>query len=134
MEQKVVEVIESKKEEVVEKVVEQIESKKEEISKKLDESEIMVEESVEKVGKKLDDTVRSVVDKLDDNPQVAKVIDKIEDVIVEQLDGRDISCSCFGFLWSLRITRKNPQNTPSKSADTQNKSKPQPTLSIRTPV
>lgn len=134
MEKKVVELVESKKEEVVEKVLDQIEGKKEEIGKKLDESEIVVEESVEKVAKKLEDTVSSIVDKLDDNPEVAKVIDSVEDVIASQLDGRDISCSCFGFLWSLRITRKSQKKTPSKSEGSQNTQKLPPTLSIRTPV
>jgi hypothetical protein len=128
------EVIESKKEEVVEKVIEQIENRKDDISKKVDETEVKVEETVEKVSKKLEETVSSVVDKLDDNPQVAKVIDSVENIIIDQLDNRDLSCSCFGFLWSLRITRKSPQKTPSKSEESQNKSKPQPTLSIRTPV
>ena len=128
------EVIESKKEEAVEKVIDQIESHKDEIATKIEETEVKIEESVEKVGKKLEDTVSSVVDKLDDNPQVAKVIDSVETIVVDQLDDRNLSCSCFGFLWSLRITRKSPQTPPSKSEETQNKPTPQPTLNIRIPV
>ncbi len=118
--QKVLEQIESKKDEIAEKVLEQIESKKDEIESKVDDvmdkTEEKVESAIEDIGKKLED----IVDKLDDNPQVAKVLDIVDDVIGDQLDGREISCSCFGFLWFLRISRKNKPSPPSKSADTLN--------------
>ena len=126
------EVIESKKEEIVEKVIDQIESRKDDIVKKIDEAEVKVEETVEKVA---DDIEKKVEDILDNAPpEVKKVLDALESNIIEAVDGRLVSCSCFGFLWSLRITRKSPETPPSKSEDTQNKEKLPATLSIRTPV
>lgn len=126
------EIIESKKEEIVEKVIDQIESHKDDIVKKVDEAEVKVEETIEKVA---DDIEKKVEDILDNAPpEVKKVVDTVESKIVEIVDGRLISCSCWGFLWSLRITRKSPQTPPSKSEDSQNKEKLPTTLSIRTPV
>ena len=121
----VTELIESKKDEVVEKVVEQLEEKKEEIEKKVDEVADKVEEAVEKaaeeVGKKLEEAAKplaDIIDKLDDNPQIAKTLDMIDDVIGDQLDGREISCSCFGWLVALRIARKSKASPQSKSEET----------------
>lgn len=128
------EIIESKKEEVIEKITDQIESKKDEIVKKaddvLDSSEVAIEASVEEAGKKIEEVAKPVLDLIESNPQVASIIDSV----VDQVDGRDISCSCWGFLWSLHITRKSPLTPPSKSEDSSRKSKAQPTLNIRTPV
>lgn len=113
----VVEVIESKKDEVIEKVVEQIEERKEEIEKKVDEVADKAEETIEKaadeVAKKVEEVAKpltDIIDKLDDNPQVAKALD----IIGDQLDGREISCSCFGWLVALRITRKSKKTSQAK--------------------
>lgn len=109
----VVEIVESKKDEIIEKVVEQIEEKKEEIEKKADEAEAVIEKAADEVGKKIEEVAKpltDLIDKLDDNPQVAKALDIIED----QLDGREISCSCFGWLVALRISRKMKETPPSK--------------------
>lgn len=119
--EKVTELVESKKDEVLEKVVEQVEEKKEEIEKKVDEVADKAEEAVEKaadeVGKKLEEAAKpltDLIDKLDDNPQVAKALDIIDDVIGDQLDGREISCSCFGWLVALRIARKMKEKSQAK--------------------
>lgn len=112
------EVIEEKAKEVVEQIEDKVEITVEEIEKK-------VEDKVEEVAKKLDE-------KTDWIPSEVKTA--VESKLVEVVDGSAISCSCFGFLWSLRISRKSPPTPPSKSEDSQNTPKPQPTLSIRTPV
>lgn len=136
MSEVVVEIIESKKDEVAEKVLEQLESKKDEIESKVDDvmdkTEEKIESAVEDASKKIEDTVKDIIDKIDDNPQVAKVLDMVDDVIGDQLDGREISCSCFGFLWFLRISRKNKQSPPSKSEEKVNTSSHTPTPSTDT--
>jgi hypothetical protein len=128
MDKVVTEIVESKKDEVLEQVTVQIEEKKEEISQKVDEVADKVEEVVEKageeVGKKLEEAAKPIadlIDKLDDNPQVAKALDIVGDVLEEQLNGRELSCSCFGWLVALRISRRNPPPPPSKSEETPQK-------------
>jgi len=123
--ERVTELVESKKDEVLEKVVEQMEEKKEEVEKKVDEvadkAEEAVEKAAEEVGKKLEEAAKplaDILDKLDDNPQVAKALDMIDDVIGDQLDGREISCSCFGWLVALRIARKSKEKSQAKSEET----------------
>lgn len=113
----VVELVESKKDEVIEKVLEQVEAKKEELSEKVDEVADTVEVAIEKAGDEIGKKVEAVLDKLDDNVHVAKALDVIDDVIGDQLDGREISCSCFGWLFALRIARKSQKTAPSKSED-----------------
>lgn len=126
----VVEIVESKKEEVVEKVLEQVEEKKEEIAEKVDEVADKAEAAIEKVGDEIGKKVEAVLDKLDDNPQVAKALDVLDDVIGDQLDGREISCSCFGWLVALRIARKSRKSAPAKSEATPNTKSPEPAPSV----
>jgi hypothetical protein len=114
----VVELVESKKEEVVEKVLEQVEEKKEEISEKVDEVVDKAEAAIESAGDAIGKKAEAILDKLDDNPQVAKALDILDDVIGDQLDGREVSCSCFGWLVALRITRKSQKTPPAKSEET----------------
>jgi ElaB/YqjD/DUF883 family membrane-anchored ribosome-binding protein len=120
--EKAVELLESKKDEILEKVAEQLEEKKEEIEKKVDEvadkAEETVEKAAEEVGKKIEEAAKpltDLIDKLDDNPQIAAVLEGI----VSQVDGREISCSCFGWMFALRIHRKSTDSPPSKSEDLQ---------------
>lgn len=112
------ELVESKKEEVVEKVLEQVESKKEEIAEKVDAVADKAEAAIEKAGDEVGKKVEAVLDKLDNNPQVAKALDILDDVLGDQLNGREISCSCFGWLVALRITRKSQMSAPAKSEAT----------------
>lgn len=125
----VVELVESKKEEVVEKVLEQVESKKEEIAEKVDAVADKTEAAIESAGDEIGKKVEAILDKLDDNPQVAKALDVLDDVLGDQLNGREISCSCFGWLVALRITRKDRQSSPAKSEATPSKELPAPTPS-----
>lgn len=127
----VVELVESKKDEVVEKVLEQVEEKKEEVAEKVDEVADKAEAAIEKAGDKIGKKVEAVLDKLDDNPQVAKALDVLDDVIGDQLDGREISCSCFGWLVALRIARKSQKSAPAKSEATPNKETPEPAPSTQ---
>ena len=114
----VVEVIESKKDEVLEKVVEQVEEKKEEVEQKVEEVADKAEEAVEKaadeVAKKLEEAAKPITDIIESNPQVAKAIDMVDDIIGDRLDGREISCSCFGWLVALRIARKSKKTSQAK--------------------
>jgi hypothetical protein len=105
--EKAVELIEAK-------VAEQLEEKKEEIAEVADKTEEAVEKVANEIGKKLEEPIAAIIDKLDDNPQIAKALDIVENVIEDQLDGREISCSCFGWLVALRISRKTQATPPSK--------------------
>lgn len=117
---------------VTEKAVELIESKSEDVEKKVEETTDKVldtvQENTQAVADKVEDVVEKVakpltdiIDKLDDNPQVKKVLDGITDSVVAQVDGREFSCSLFGWLFALRITRKSPQPSPSKSEVSESK-------------
>jgi hypothetical protein len=118
----VVELVESKKEEIME----QVEAKKEEIEKKVDEVADKAESAIENTANEIGKKAEAILDKLDDNPQIAKALDVLDDVIGDQLDGREISCSCFGWLVALRIARKSQQTPPSKSEETPSKVSPPP--------
>jgi len=122
---------------VVEKVndiitVELVEQKVEEVEKKVEETADKVldtvQENTQAVADKLEDTVEKatkpvtdLIDKLDDDPRVKAVVDGVTDAVADQLDGREFSCGCFGWMFALRIARKNPQPSPSKSEAIDNK-------------
>lgn len=116
--EKVVELIESKQDEIVEKVVEQVESKKEEIETKVDEVADNVETAIESAGDAVGKKAEAILDKLDNNPHVAKALDVLDDIVGDQLNGREISCSCFGWLVALRIARKSQKTSLAKSEAT----------------
>lgn len=135
------EVVEKVTEVVSEKAIELVESKAEEIEKKVEETTDKVldtvQENTQAVADKVEDAVEKIakpvtdlIDKIDDNPVVKEVLDNIAESIVEQVDGRVFSCSCFGWLLSLQITRKNQKPSPSKSEVTENKSSEQPSQSV----
>lgn len=120
------------KEVVSEKAVELVEQKAEEVEKKVEETADKVldtvQENTQVVADKIEDAVEKaakpvvdLIDKLDDDPRVKAVIDNVTDAVVTQIDGREFSCGCFGWMFALRITRKNPQPSPSKSEVSDNK-------------
>ena len=114
--EKAIELVEEKKEEIIEAVVEKIEEQQEEIEKKVDQAEETIEKAADEAGKQLEEIAKpitDIIDKLDDNPQIAKALD----IIGDQFDGREISCSCFGWLFALRISRRNQLTLPSKPED-----------------
>ena len=112
---------------VTEKAVELVETKAEEIG---DKAGKVVDDELGKVEEKVNDLlktfegrlkeveavkkVENIVDKLDDNPAVKKVMDEVADSVIEQVDGRAFSCGCFGWNLSLRISRKKTQSSPTK--------------------
>jgi hypothetical protein len=102
--------VEKKVEETTDKVLDTLQESTQTVADK-------VEDVVEKVVKPLTD----VLDKLDDDPRVKAVLDGITESVVEQIDGRVFSCGCFGWMFALRITRKQPQSSPSKEAVLDNK-------------
>jgi hypothetical protein len=119
-------VAEQVKEVVTEKAIELVEQKAEEVEKKVEETADKVldtvQENTQAVADKIEDAVEKatkpvadLIDKLDDDPRVKAVIDNVTDAVAEQLDGREFSCGCFGWMFALRITRKNLQPSPSKS-------------------
>lgn len=112
---------------VSEKAVELVESKAEEIGDKVgkvvDDELGKVEEKVNHLIKTIEGRlkeveavkkVENIVDKLDDNPAVKKVMDEVSDSVIEQVDGRVVSCGCFGWDLSLRISRKKSRSSPTK--------------------
>jgi hypothetical protein len=107
----VVQIVESKKEEIVDKIAEQVDEKK--VDEAMDKVEDTVEQVIENISEKVEKALEELSAKVDLPPQVDKVIDILED----QLDGRQLSCSCFGWLFALRIARKSKQTPPTKPAD-----------------
>lgn len=117
---------------VTEKAVELVEQKTEEIEKKVEETTDKVldtvQENTQAVADKVEDAVEKVLEpmtdvvkKLEENPEVKKVIDTLTESVAEQVDGREFSCSLFGWLFALRITRKSRQTSPSTPSVTESK-------------
>lgn len=113
-------------------VVQAVEEKSKEVEKavgeKTDKVLDTVQDNTQKVADKVEDVVEKVakpltdiIDKLDDDPRVKKVLDEVTESVVQQVDGREFSCFCFGLKLSLRITRKTPQLSPSKPSAIDNK-------------
>jgi hypothetical protein len=124
-ENKVEVLIEDKKEEIKEKILEVVEQQSEQVADKIEEQTDKVldtvQENTQEVAEKIEEVVEQAVkpltdliDKLDDDPRVKAVIDNVTEGIVQQVDGRDFSCFCFGLFWSLRISRKKPQSSQPK--------------------
>lgn len=113
----VIEVINDKSEVVEKIVVKKTDSALDAVQANTQKVADKVEGAVEKVAKPLTD----VIDKLDDDPRVKKVLDGVTESVVQQVDGREFSCFCFGLKLSLRITRKTPQSSPSKPSAIDNK-------------
>ena len=116
-------VVEKVNEVISEKAVELVEQKTEEIEKTVEDTTDKVldtvQENTQKVADKIEEIAKPVtdlIDKLDDNPVVKKVLDTVTESVAEQLDGREFSCGCFGWLFALRITRKTRQSAPSTPA------------------
>lgn len=124
---KAIELVESKQEEIEQKVEETADKVLDNVQENTQEVADKIEDVVEKISK----PVADLIDKIDDIPVVKEVLDNITGSLVEQVDGRVFSCSCFGFLWSLRITRNNPQPVPSKSKETENKPSEQPSQDVK---
>jgi hypothetical protein len=125
-------VAEQVKEAVTEKAIELVEQKAEEVEKKVEETTDKVldtiQENTQAVAEKVEDAVEKaakpltdLIDKLDDDPRVKAVIDNVTEAVAEQLDGREFSCGCFGWMFALRIARKSRQPSPSKSEVIDNK-------------
>lgn len=64
------------------------------------------EANTQKVASAVEDGVKSVIDKIDDNKHVKAVLDEVTKEIAEEVNGREFSCSLFGFQVLLRIARK----------------------------
>ena len=103
--------------------MEKVESKAEEIGdkvgeiadKELTKLEEKVEDLLNTINKKAEESevvkqVEAVIDKWDDNPMVKEVTESV----IEQVDGRVVSCFCFGWNLSLRIDRKKSPSSQTK--------------------
>lgn len=100
-------------EQVIESKIEEVTVKVDEVLDKIENTEIKVEEP-----KFLTD----LIDKIDDIPVVKETIENL----VEVVDGRVFTCSCWSWVLTLRITRKNNQPVPPKSEENLNKSEEKP--------
>lgn len=100
--------VESKAEEIGDKVGEIVD-------KELTKLEEKVEDLLNTINKKVEESevvkqVEAVIDKWDDNPMVKEVSESV----IEQVDGRVVSCFCFGWNLSLRINRKKSPSSQTK--------------------
>jgi len=102
-----------KVEAVVETKVEEVTVKVDEVLEKIENTEITIEQPK---------IVETVLDKLDDIPVIKDAIENI----VEVVDGRVFTCSCWSWVLTLRITRKTNQTSPPKPEENPNKSEEKP--------
>jgi len=105
----------------------------------MDKVEKIVEAKTEEIAVKLDDVLDKVEEvKIEEPKIIATIIDKLDDIpvineamqnIVEVVDGRSFTCSCWGWLFVLRISRKSRNTPPSKPEETTNtvSNEPSPT-------
>ena len=102
--EKVIEIVEEKKEEIKERV-------KSEADKELDKVEEKVQDLLDTINGHLKE-VEAAKDVAP--PAVKKVIDLVEEGIIEEVDGRVFSCFCLGWNLALRISRKKTPSSPTK--------------------
>ena len=106
------------------KVEEVIESKTEEVIVKVDE----VLDNIEKTEVVID--VPKPVEEIIEKVEKIEVVKDVIENVVEVVDGRTFSCSIFGWLLSLHITRKQKTPPQTKSEDIPNKPEVKPSQDI----
>jgi len=134
-------------EQVKEKVEHQIETKLEEIVPKveekvvelttvaLDKTQDVVSDATQKVTDVVTKAVESsaVVQKVEalveSNPQVKAAVEKLESMLVKEVDGRMFTCWCFWW-WSLKITRQDPRKLPAKASPSTDTALPLPSTQV----
>lgn len=94
------------------------------VKTKIEEVTVKVDEALDKIEIKIEEpkVVTDLIDKIDDVPVVKEVIENI----VEVVDGRVFTCSCWSWVLTLRITRKKKDSVPPKSEENLNKSEEKP--------
>lgn len=116
--------------EVTDKVVEQV-------AIAVDQVEAVVEDVTAKVSELVTDAIESnpVVQKvealIDSNPEVKAAVDKLEAKLVEMVDGKGSTCWCFGWWWTLKITRRDPRKTPSTPSLSSETVAPAPSVEVK---
>jgi hypothetical protein len=68
---------------------------------------------------------------IDSNPQLKDAVDKLESKLVEAVDGRLFSCWCFGWWFSLKITRQDPRKTLSTQPQSTVTAEPVPSVEVK---
>lgn len=96
-----------KVEETVKDLIENVEDTVKDIMEKVEDK---LEDIASDIGEDVGDKVEELVKKVEDiHPSVKIAVDAVEAKLAEVVDGRALSCSCWGFLWTLRIVRKSRQ-------------------------
>lgn len=121
-------------EKIVEKVsdvvsVELVEQKVDEVEKKVEDATDKVldtvQENTQKVADKVEEAVEKATKPIEDlikkDARIEAVYVGVTDSIAVQLDGREFSCGCFGWLFALRITRKPRKSVPATPLVTESK-------------
>jgi hypothetical protein len=122
----------------VSKLVEDAVPKVEELTDNvLDEAQVAVEDATKAALDAITEAIDSnpVVEKIeaviDSNPQLKDAVDKLESKIVEAVDGRLFSCWCFGWWFSLKITRQDPRKTLSTQPQSTVTAEPVPSVEVK---
>jgi hypothetical protein len=119
IEQKIKETLNDKLDEIVVKVEEKASEVTDVV---LDKTQDVVADATEKASDAVvsaiesNETVQKIEALIESNSQAKAVVDSIESAFVKEVDGRVFSCGCFGWLFSLRITRQNKKTLPAISS------------------
>lgn len=103
------EIVKEKIEQAIEAV--QLDEKAVEVTDKvLDSAEKSVEDTADKVLNKVEEELnvlqRQITGYIGDNQHVLRALEKAEDIILDNVSGREVNCGCFGFLFALKISRR----------------------------
>jgi len=138
------EVVEQKIEELKEKlndkldeVIVNVEEKASEVTDAvLDKTQDVVADATEKASNAVvaaiesNSTVQKIEDLIESNSQAKAVVDSLESAFVKEVDGRVFSCGCFGWLFSLKITRQNKKTLPATSSPKTDTDQPLPSTQV----
>jgi hypothetical protein len=132
------EVVEQKIEELKEKlndkldeIVVKIEEKASDVTDEvLDKTQDAVADATEKASDAVvaaiesNETIQKIEALIESNSQAKAAVESIESAFVKEVDGRVFNCGCFGWLFSLRITRQNKKTPPATSSPKTDKDQP----------
>lgn len=119
IEQKIKETLDDKLDEVIVKVEEKASEVTDAV---LDKTQDAVADATEKASNAVvaavesNETVKKIEALIESNSQAKAAVESVQSAFVKEVDGRIFNCGCFGWLFSLRITRQNKKTPPATSS------------------
>ena len=133
IEQKIKETLNDKLDEIVVKVEEKTSEVTDAV---LDKAQDAVTDATEKASNAVvaaiesNETVQKIEALIESNSQAKAVVESVEAAFVKEVDGRVFSCSCFGWLFSMKITHQNKKTLPATSSPKIDKDQPLPSAQV----